>query len=104
MRNPTAATKTWHTRHHEERFDGREAFLRDPRNGASNLRPDDLAEILGEEFVFSATSGEEVSGDSRDEFYTEEVGGPFVGRMAAPFGRKRRPRRAASRAALRSYR
>jgi hypothetical protein len=39
---------------------------------------DDLAEELGEEFVRSATSGEQAAQDIRDEEVPEESGGPFV--------------------------
>ena len=39
---------------------------------------DDLAEELGEEFVESATSGEQAAQDIRDEEVPEESGGPFV--------------------------
>jgi hypothetical protein len=39
---------------------------------------DDLAEELGEEFVKSATSGEQAAEDIRDEEVPEESGGPFV--------------------------
>jgi len=39
---------------------------------------DDLAEELGEEFVQSATSGEQAAQDIRDEEVPEESGGPFV--------------------------
>ncbi len=39
---------------------------------------DDLAEELGEEFVQSATSGEQAAQDIRDGEVPEESGGPFV--------------------------
>ena len=39
---------------------------------------DDLAEELGEEFVQSATSGEQAAPDSRDDEVPEESGGPFI--------------------------
>ncbi len=41
-------------------------------------RDDDLAEMLGEEFVRSVTSGEEQGVELRDEEVPEEEGGPFV--------------------------
>jgi hypothetical protein len=41
-------------------------------------RDDDLAEMLGEEFVRSVTSGEEQGVELRDEAVPEEEGGPFV--------------------------
>src|SRR5215469_567671 len=39
---------------------------------------DDLAEELGEEFVMTATSGEQAAEDLRNQDVPEEVGGPFV--------------------------
>ena len=41
-------------------------------------RDDDLAEMLGEEYVRSVTSGEEQGVELRDEPVPEEDGGPFV--------------------------
>jgi len=41
-------------------------------------RDDDLAEMLGEEYVRSVTSGEEQGVELRDEAVPEEEGGPFV--------------------------
>ena len=55
-----------------------EAFLGDPRDGGRSSTPDDLAELLAEDFISAATSGEDAAEDSRDAFATEEVGGPFV--------------------------
>jgi len=49
------------------------AFLSD---GA--FAEDDLAEELGEEFVMTATSGEQAAEDLRNQDVPEEVGGPFV--------------------------
>ena len=49
------------------------AFLRD---GA--YAEDDLAEEMGEEFVMTATSGEQAAEDLRNQDVPEEVGGPFV--------------------------
>ncbi|MEO8177400.1 MAG: hypothetical protein ABI895_01080 [Deltaproteobacteria bacterium] len=46
------------------------AFLKGPR------AKDPLAEELGENFVQTATSGED--GERRDRITAEEVGGPFV--------------------------
>lgn len=39
---------------------------------------DDLAEELGQEYVESATSGEQAAEDIRDQIVPEESGGPFV--------------------------
>jgi hypothetical protein len=44
---------------------------------------DDLAEELGEEFVESATSGEQAAEDMRDQEVPEESGGPFVATSGA---------------------
>jgi len=41
-------------------------------------RDDDLAELLGEEYVRSVTSGEEQGVELRDAAVPEEEGGPFV--------------------------
>lgn len=39
---------------------------------------DDLADELGEEFVKTATSGEQSNEETRDEVLPEETGGPFI--------------------------
>src|SRR5713101_8448100 len=39
---------------------------------------DDLAEEMGEEFVMTATSGEQAAEDLRNQDFPEELGGPFV--------------------------
>jgi len=39
---------------------------------------DDLAEEMGEEFVMTATSGEQAAEDLRNQDFPEEWGGPFV--------------------------
>ena len=49
------------------------AFLERPRTG------DELAEELGENFVASATSGEEAEPERQDRVTEAERGGPFVG-------------------------
>jgi hypothetical protein len=41
-------------------------------------RDDDLAEMLGEEYVRSVTSGEEQGVELRDEPVPEDEGGPFL--------------------------
>jgi hypothetical protein len=41
-------------------------------------RDDDLAELLGEEYVRAVTSGEEQGVELRDAAVPEEEGGPFV--------------------------
>jgi hypothetical protein len=61
---------------HRRRSDDADAFLRVRRDGG--LTKDDLAEELGEDFVGSATSGEEQGLKVRDTVLDEESGGPFV--------------------------
>ncbi len=43
-----------------------------------NYTEDDLAEELGEEFVMTATSGEQAAEDLRNQDVPEERGGPFI--------------------------
>ncbi|HEY4106499.1 MAG TPA: hypothetical protein VGM44_21510 [Polyangiaceae bacterium] len=52
--------------------DDSEAFAR------KNLTSEELAEELAENFVESATSGEDTEGERHDRVVEEEVGGPFV--------------------------
>ena len=59
------------------RSDGADAFLPDPEGGPARAK-DDLAEMLAEEFVSGATSGEDDREDSREAMVEEEIGGPFV--------------------------
>lgn len=67
------------------RSDDGEAFLHDPQSGPARTR-DALAEQLAEEFLSSATNGNEMSEDARDEVFTEELGGPFIeGRASMEF-------------------
>ena len=60
------------------RKDDADAFIRHPDDKA--MRTDDsLAESFGEEFIRSATTGEDVDDTLYlDEEVTEEIGGPFV--------------------------
>jgi hypothetical protein len=60
------------------RRDDGNAFLPDPQQGARARASDDLAEVLGEEYVASATTGEDANEDFRDEIVPEELGGPFL--------------------------
>jgi hypothetical protein len=60
------------------RMDDGEAFLPDPQQGGRSRARDDLAETLAEEFLSSATSGEEQGQGVRDQVVAEELGGPFV--------------------------
>jgi hypothetical protein len=58
------------------RSDSGAAFLPDPR--ARSVRaPDDLAEALAEEYVWSVTSAEQGE-ELHDPTLDEELGGPFV--------------------------
>jgi hypothetical protein len=59
------------------RSDTADAFVRDPEGGPARA-PDDLAEALAEDFVLSATSGEDADDEVLEEVVPEEVGGPFV--------------------------
>jgi len=59
------------------RADTADAFIRDPDDGPIRL-DDDLAETLAEEFVHSATSGEEQTEEALDQMVPEEIGGPFI--------------------------
>jgi hypothetical protein len=57
------------------RPDDGNAFLPDPRDGTGALAEDDLAELLAESFLCSATSGEEEAEAARDRIVPEESGG-----------------------------
>lgn len=60
------------------RMDDGEAFLPDPQAGGPARSRDDLAEMMAEDFVASASSGEEQGENERDRIVAEELGGPFV--------------------------
>lgn len=60
------------------RADTADAFIRDPGDGGPFRIEDDLAESLAEEFVHSATSGEDHSDQAMDQMVPEEIGGPFL--------------------------
>jgi hypothetical protein len=59
------------------RADSADAFIRNPDDGGMSV-DDDLAESLAEEFVHSATSGENQGEEAQDQIVPEEIGGPFV--------------------------
>lgn len=59
------------------RPDDAHAFVSDPAEHRAPVA-DDLAEELGEDYVASATTGEETGQESRDEVVPEETGGPFL--------------------------
>ncbi|MBS2017204.1 MAG: hypothetical protein JST00_30255 [Deltaproteobacteria bacterium] len=58
------------------RSDDGEAFVPDPRTAGRANAAD--AEFFAEEFLASATSGENVEQDASDEVTPEEYGGPFL--------------------------
>jgi len=84
---------------HHERRDSGEAFLHDPTAARPQMHSEDaLAEILGEDYVASATSGEETSPATVDEVdigVVDEVGDPpgvFSIDVAPPTARARQRR------------
>ena len=58
-----------------ERSDGADAFI--PESAQISGAVDDLAELLGEEYVREA-SGDDSEEGARDDVVSEELGGPFV--------------------------
>ena len=62
---------------HHVRPDNGDAFIPDPGSGPAVTR-DSLAEFVAEEFLASATAGNEMMEDDRDQFRAEELGGPFI--------------------------
>lgn len=73
------------------RKDSGEAFLPDPGAGAAHTN-DTLAENLAEEYLESATSGEERGEEALNELVTEEIGGPFIELDSAPEAEELPPR------------
>ncbi len=59
------------------RSDDGNAFIRDPGEGPARTR-DDLAEVLAEDFIGAATSGNDVLEDDLERETPDELGGPFV--------------------------
>ena len=59
-------------------MDDGEAFLPDPRNGGPSRTRDDLAEMMAEEYLSSASSGEESFQKDAERVVAEELGGPFI--------------------------
>jgi hypothetical protein len=59
------------------RSDDADAFIPDPSEGPARTR-DALAEVLAEDFVESATRGNDVLEDDFERVLSDEVGGPFV--------------------------
>lgn len=60
------------------RADDGDAFFPDPQGGPAHARGDALADELAEEFIRSATSGEEQGEEGHEQVVDEELGGPFV--------------------------
>jgi len=60
-----------------KREDSADAFLRDPEGGRASTS-DEVAEGMAEDFLRSATSGEEVWDERGDEPLPEEIEGLFV--------------------------
>jgi hypothetical protein len=60
-----------------ERTDDARAFIPDPSEGGQPPS-EDLAELLGEDFIESATRGNDVMEDDLSRELPDEVGGPFV--------------------------
>lgn len=65
------------TRARAGRSDDADAFIRDPGDGPANI-DDDLAEVLAQDFVAAATSGEDVADEDFEQNVTEDIGGPFL--------------------------
>jgi len=61
-----------------KKMDDGEAFLPDPRDGGPSRTRDDLAEMMAEEYLSSASSGEESFQKDAERVVAEELGGPFV--------------------------
>jgi hypothetical protein len=59
------------------RMDDGDAFIPDPGSGPARA-PDDFAELVAEDYIASATTGEEQAEYHRNEVVPEELGGPFL--------------------------
>jgi hypothetical protein len=60
------------------RSDDANAFIPDPANDGPAHADDDLAEVLAEDFLESATQGNDVFEDELGRALPDEIGGPFV--------------------------
>ena len=83
---PDSQRKPWsqtHAMHKGARPDAGDAFLEDPGEGPARA-PDELAEMIAEEYVASALAGEEVAFADRDETAPEEYGGPYTEETIPP--------------------
>ena len=83
---PKQTTKKTPVVEYEPRAHGRpddgNAFIPDPEGGPARVE-DDLAESLAEEYLSSATRGNETTEEALDDVVPEEIGGPFVETSAA---------------------
>jgi hypothetical protein len=79
-RGPSAAPRPEpsHEPHRTRRSDDADAFLPDPSDDGPAHSNDDLAEVLAEDFLESATRGNDVYEDDLERPLPDEVGGPFV--------------------------
>ncbi|MBS2018823.1 MAG: hypothetical protein JST00_38505 [Deltaproteobacteria bacterium] len=68
-------------------LDAGDAFLPDTRRGPLHLA-DDEADALAEEFLASATSGEEIAEDARNELVPEELALDFIDAVDVVAARK----------------
>jgi hypothetical protein len=59
-------------------LDSADAFLPDPRSSGRPIVRDALAELVGDNFVSSATAGEAMFDDARNAFTADELRGPFI--------------------------
>jgi hypothetical protein len=64
--------------HRARRSDDADAFLPDPSDDGPARSNDDLAEVLAEDFLESATRGNDVYEDEMERELPDEVGGPFI--------------------------
>jgi hypothetical protein len=64
--------------HRAHRSDDADAFLPDPSDDGPARSNDDLAEVLAEDFLESATRGNDVYEDDLERELPDEVGGPFI--------------------------
>jgi hypothetical protein len=93
---PSSERKAWnktHDMHRIARPDAGDAFFHDPGSGPARAR-DELAELVAEEYVASAVSGEEVMFRDRDETAPEEYGGPYTEEVIPPELLERAPKKA----------
>ena len=64
---------------HHERSDSAEAFIHDPTETRHRAQDEDpLAEMLGEDYLQAATSGESSYAAAADAVTIDELGGPFL--------------------------